>query len=280
MTNFRPTPFFAGLSLAFLSALSLLSSCGQPAPLLKGGTTQRVETKNNSDTKTMPLAKSSDAGKKDSDTHTLQRDVSDSGTGFQVKSIPLLRSSITSCIGSNLTTITGDMFVGAAAQAAEEAAAAKETPPRALPGKPLSTETKARLAMAEATGRTSFLNGGGRYTDGVDIFTTEAGNLYDPNLASRAGTGADQISDSYLRSLSIIANVVAHNCDVNGQCDCSSREKAAEMVKRCFPQLDPASTRVKKTTDLLTSACSSPLSLPRRKAVASMLSSYAFASAR
>lgn len=189
----------------------------------------------------------------------LQKEVSDSGTGLQVKSIALLRSSLLSCTGDVNTNVSCDMHIAAGG------------------GAPAGCATANRLSGP--AGRSTFLLAS-RYPAGSDVIDVEAPNLYDPRRASRSGTGADELTDSYLRALGVIADVVAHNCDPEGKCDCSTQDKAAKLVERCFPGYDPASSRMKQTAMILAQACSSPNLALRRKAFASMIGSYAFAASR
>lgn len=205
-------------------------------------------------------------------TRTLNREVADSGTGLQVKSVDLLRNSIKSCVGDNLTSLKVEMF-------------RCET----LAANPLNVSPTEATAIAACKaqnepplvpqGRLSFLSYG-KWKTGDDVITNVSGDLFDPARASRSGTGADGLSDSYLRALGVVADVVAHNCDVEGSCDCSSRSKAENLVRKCFPAFSSGSSQMKAAVDTLTNACATDVLLQRRKAIAAMLGSYAFASAR
>jgi hypothetical protein len=245
---------FAALCVVIVS-LIMLAACGQPPNKLVG--TLKVAGGKAPLKPAAPEAKPTAVGEL-TGTRTLRKDVSDSGAGLQVKGIDLLRSSITSCLGGNLTRVTCDMIV---------------VPPGTTP---TACESRAGL---EASGRKAFLLPG-VFAQGDDVITKLSSSLYDPRKASRAGTGADSLNDVYLRALGTIADVVAHNCDVTADCDCSSMEKAELIVKKCFPGLDPRSTRVSSTVGLLAEACAKPGLVDRRKALAAMLGSYAFASAR
>lgn len=252
---------FSALTAANVGALVILfsSACGQPPKLV--GTLFESKSKP-APTAAPPKKLAENERAVDSGdlrgTRTLRKDVSDSGAALQVKSIDLLRSSIASCLGGNLTRVTCDMIV-----------VPPGTTPPACPARDNLT----------ATGRKAFLLPGS-FSPDDDVITKLSENLYDPRKSSRAGTGADALSDVYLRALGTIADVVAHNCDVNADCDCSSMARTELIVKKCFPGLNPDSTRLKTTVSLLAEACSTSNLMDRRKALAAMLGSYAFASAR
>ena len=256
----KPLIATCGAALSFLLSLGLIAACGNAK--VTGASTMRAEKEAASKVQSSTGQNEKEGADASPGNEVLSREVSDSGSGLQVKSIGLLRSSLRSCMGGNLTNITCDMHVqsGAGLPAACAAAGGSER-------------------LNPMNGRKPFLLPS-RYPIGGDIIDIEAPNLYDPSKASRASTGADQITDSYLRALTVIADVVAHNCDTSGECDCSTEAKAQAMVKRCFPGYDPASSRVVQISTLLVQACSTPNHTQRRQAIASMLSSYAFASAR
>lgn len=250
-----------------LAALSFLAAClVLLLPAGCGNTATLKSAAGAAATKPKPVAAADAAAKQNKPTkdalkgdQVLEKEVSDSGAGFQVKSIALLRSSLISCTGDVNTTVSCDMHIAAGG------------------GAPAGCATAGRLGGM--SGRSTFLLAS-RYPVGSDVIDIEAPNLYDPRRASRSGTGADELTDSYLRALGVIADVVAHNCDPEGKCDCSTPEKASKLVERCFPGYDPASSRMKQTSMILAQACASPNLALRRKALASMLGSYAFAASR
>lgn len=113
----------------------------------------------------------------------------------------------------------------------------------------------------------------------------------DSASVSSTGTYADSLEDVvYLNSILTIASVAAFNCDVraasNTNCNCSTRDTAAAMLQRCMPLFDPSTDAFKDALDKLSSTenCGAPETndglLKRRRAIASLLSSYAFATAK
>lgn len=105
---------------------------------------------------------------------------------------------------------------------------------------------------------------------------------------SATGVRASSLEDElYLNSLQNVASVVAFNCDVTSDsspCFCSTSQKAEEMMMRCLTLFDPASVDFKIGLLSFAAACSGDTSeeglLKRRKAIVSLLSSYAFATSR
>jgi len=103
-----------------------------------------------------------------------------------------------------------------------------------------------------------------------------------------SGVNAASLDEElYLNSLQTIASVVAFNCDVedeSSKCFCSTREKAREMVQRCLSLFDPSSVEFSEAFGGFAEACSANDSdaglFKRRKAIVSLLSSYAFATSR
>lgn len=109
--------------------------------------------------------------------------------------------------------------------------------------------------------------------------------------STRTGLRADSLEDEiYLKSLVTVASVVAFNCDVNdpsSNCYCADEVSAKQMLARCLPQFSPASEAYQSAIKELYSAenCGAPDSTDdglkrRRRAVAALLSSYAFATSK
>lgn len=103
-----------------------------------------------------------------------------------------------------------------------------------------------------------------------------------------SGVSASTLEDElYLNSLQTIASVIAFNCDVeseSSQCYCATKPKAKEMVERCLTLFDPSTDEFKAALDGFTEACGTEATddglFKRRKAIVSLLSSYAFATSR
>lgn len=109
--------------------------------------------------------------------------------------------------------------------------------------------------------------------------------------STRTGLRADSLEDEiYLKSLVTVASVVAFNCDVkdpSSNCYCADEVSAKQMLARCLPQFSPASEAYQSAIKELYSAenCGAPDSTDdglkrRRRAVAALLSSYAFATSK
>jgi hypothetical protein len=181
------------------------------------------------------------------------KQITNNGAEIQVKSSALLKNSLISCFGSDYTNLDSEMIIKPAV---------------------------ASVANV-ATGRKSFLLAGKYPNNSDSIINFEAKNLFDPNGISRTATGADGVTDTYLRALEVVADVVAHNCDLNNPyCQCHTEESAKNMIKRCLPYLSPESEEIKTGSKLLFDVCKSSVLEDRRKAISSLVSSYAFAIAR
>lgn len=189
--------------------------------------------------------------------------VQDSGASFQVKSATLLRNSIKSCFSDpngEFLKVTADML-------------------QAAPGDPALPDP--------GNGRSRFLLAG-RYAENDDIISKESNSLVDPSKAGRTSVAADSLTDTYLRSLEVVANVVAHHCDLaanNTVCQCDTKSSARKLVERCLPSFDPNSARMDLAVDLIYLKCSISTAEEQRvknmrEAISSLLSSYAFAKAR
>lgn len=179
--------------------------------------------------------------------------IENSGAGFQAKDIALLNSSVRSCLGDGMLTVQPTMLLPA------------------TPGSGNGTPS--------VDGRIQFLFAT-RYQPGDNIIDVEKNNLVDISGGSRTGIAADTLSDTYLRSLETIGNVVAHNCDVNKpECACATKDDAMKMLTRCLPGLDPAKIEMQKTAEAMANVCATGPS-GMRKVISSFISSYAFANAR
>lgn len=183
----------------------------------------------------------------------VTKGIENSGAAFQVKDVALLRSSVGSCMGQEKLIVTEDMLI-----------------PVGQAGDSLADN---------ADGRFRFLLGSS-YAVGDDIIEKERNSLVDFSLGNRTGISSDSLTDTYLRSLETIANVVAHYCDANVEvCKCGTKEEAKVVLQRCLPGIDPNSEKIDYASLLIYEECKEGDGGVRR-AIASLLSSYAFASAR
>jgi hypothetical protein len=141
-----------------------------------------------------------------------------------------------------------------------------------------------------ADGRLSFLISGEQTTlAGKSVLDLE--KKFIDVVGADAGVRADGLEDElYLNSLVTIASVAAFNCDVrsssNTFCNCSTKSDASAMLGRCLKQFDQSSDAFQKAVDSLADAenCGAPENalgfLKRRRAITSLISSYAFATAK
>ena len=183
----------------------------------------------------------------------VTKGIESSGAAFQVKDVALLRSSIGSCMGAEKLLVTSGMLI-----------------PVGQTGDSLPDNSD---------GRFRFLLGNS-YAVGDDIIEKERSSLVDFSLGNRTGISSDSITDTYLRSLETIANVVAHYCDADAElCKCGSKDDAKVILQRCLPGIDPGSEKIDYASLLIFEECKEGNTGVRR-AIASLLSSYAFASAR
>lgn len=185
----------------------------------------------------------------------VTKNIDNSGASFQVKDILLLTSSLESCMGVDSTKISAEMLLSVSSNGT-------------IISTPESADGKVRFLLPS------------RYAAGENIVDKEKVNLVDTSGGSRTGVAADALTDTYLRSLETIGNVVAHNCTIDSKlCDCASEPAAYEMLKRCLPGLDPQTVEMVEASKSMSAACAEgPQGM--RRVIASLLSSYAFAAAR
>ncbi len=179
------------------------------------------------------------------------KEIDNSGANFQVKDLLLLRSSVESCMGSpDMLKVAEEMLRTTDAPAAEDG--------------------KLRFLLPTV------------YNLGDDVLDVERDNMVDTSSGVRAGIAADSLTDTYLRSLETVANVISHNCTLDKEeCKCQTKDLAREMLVRCLPGLDPETKEMDEAAEMLGLVCSEEEGVKgMRKAIASLLSSYAFASAR
>jgi hypothetical protein len=171
---------------------------------------------------------------------------------FQVKDVALLRNSVESCMGLGFLAITEDMLLPATVTAVSE---------------PLKDD-RIRFLLPSL------------YKVGDDIIDKERGNLVDLSGSGRTSVTADGLTDTYLRSLEAVANVVAHHCSLDTpECQCGTKPQAKVLLSRCLPGLDPDTKEMDDASEMLGLVCSEGAK-GMRKAIASMIASYAFAASR
>ncbi len=177
---------------------------------------------------------------------------------IQVKNLNLLKDSVNSCVGQGFTTIQASMFQS-----------------KILPN----------TNSSESQDRIRFLTPN-EFPVGEDIFEINSiiERLVDTNKNNRFTSVADSVSFTYLSTLQLIGDIVAHNCSSSiGTCQCSSRVAAAGLVSRCFPFLNQQTEQFNETVDNIKAICEQESidGIPGfRVAIASIISSLAFAISR
>lgn len=195
------------------------------------------------------------------------------GSGRQRKSLEQLKNSIVDCLGSGSQIDTGlDASNPQIFRLRSEMFISTSSP------------------RDPADGRLSFLISGEQTTlSGKSVLDLE--KKFIDVAGADAGVRADGLEDElYLNSLVTIASVAAFHCDVrstpNNLCNCSTKSDASAMLGRCLKQFDQSSDAFQKAVDSLADAenCGAPENalgfLKRRKAITSLISSYAFATAK
>jgi hypothetical protein len=195
------------------------------------------------------------------------------GSARQRKSLEQLKNSIVDCLGSGSQFDTNaDMANPQILRMRSEMFVSTSSPTN------------------PADGRVSFLISGEQTTlAGKSLLDLE--KKFIDVVGADAGVRADGLEDElYLNSLVTIASVAAFNCDVrsssNTFCNCSTKSDASAMLGRCLKQFDQSSEAFQKAVDSLADAenCGAPENalgfLKRRRAITSLISSYAFATAK
>ena len=176
-----------------------------------------------------------------------------SGLGaFQVKSVDVLKASIIGCFNNqDILSISDDMLI------TEEVA------------DDLGSGRERFLIPKEAV----------TYVAGANIVDLESENLSgEPGPVT--GVRSDQLTDTYLRAVAVVADVVAHNCSANDPyCTCGSEQSATDMLSRCLPSFNPNSDAFKGLAVKFAEHCGAT-EKSQREAIASLISSYAFIKGR
>ncbi len=224
-----------------------------------------------------------DTSRSDSTTTQIyDGNVADSLVSIQVKSLELLRASIQGCFGNaSHTFLARDMFelqsfLSVGDQLDFEADGKKQFFSRVSP---YSNRYVTSVNLSGGLTAVEFLSlETGEQTDQpVDVLLIEAKSLNDTTSSLRTTATADSLSDSYLRSLEVVAQVVAHNCDLtSSNCDCRTPELATKMLERCLPTVEIDAQRMAELSTEMATQCSTSAH-EHRMAIASLVASYAFA---
>jgi hypothetical protein len=254
MTNFTSNLF----KLCALTMLTMPYGCSSEE--LSGEGASITGKKKNVEKKAVLKDEESDLEAEADQKNKVTKGIDNSGAAFQVKDVALLRSSISSCMGAEKLLVTADMLI-----------------PFGQAGDSLNDNSDGRYRFLLGKENADDPNG---YAIGDDIIEKERSSLVDFSLGNRTGISSDSLTDTYLRSLETIANVVAHYCDANVEvCKCGTKDDAKVVLQRCLPGIDPNSEKIDYASLLIFEECKDGNAGVRR-AIASLLSSYAFASAR
>jgi hypothetical protein len=257
-------------------ALSAVVGCSvdmQSKPLALPSKSSKVQTKtiNDGDAKPAQPEQTPASEPTSVEPESLTMNLVDlSSGGRQRKSSLQLQKSFVACVGAQSEGDTG---------------MADEANPSILQ---VSNEMiVSATATTKPKGRFGFLiYGNAAEVVGKSILDLE--KLFIDVEGTSSGVKASSLEDElYLNSLQTIASVIAFNCDVESEsskCFCSTKAKAREMVERCLTLFDTASDEFTAAFEGFSEACSADASdeglLKRRKAIVSLLSSYAFATSR
>lgn len=200
--------------------------------------------------------------------------------GFVVKNYLQLKAAADACLGPGLGYIRDDMFAPGRCQGP-----AKPLPPEALAanaGDAIIDALNGAGSTVTATATSTTLDNARDIILGADkcdmrsshILEVLKGQLWDPMLAGRTDTLANQLTPAYLQALAVAADVYVHSIDYP-QLLCDSEDKAAALVSRCLAQ---DRTAVMQVATAISGVCQSG-ALKARQALASILGSSAFAAA-
>ena len=262
---------------AFLVAAFVGCSAGNVNPIGLPGGKVMLSKKTSNDVPVVPATPQVGSGNALPNAEPLSLSIVDlNGAGRQRKSLEQLKNSIVDCLGAGSQFDTNaDM---------------------AEPQIPQILKMRSEMFVSTssptnpADGRVSFLISGEQATlAGKSVLDLE--KKFIDVVGADAGVRADGLEDElYLNSLVTIASVAAFNCDVrstpNNLCNCSTKSDASAMLGRCLKQFDQSSEAFQKAVDSLADAenCGAPENalgfLKRRRAITSLISSYAFATAK
>lgn len=159
-----------------------------------------------------------DDSEKAQNTDNLEIEVSGSGANIQVKDPILLASSISTCVGDEMTLVKESMIIR-------------------------NTESKGFLSQEV-------------YQVNSDAILVGKKDLFGSDAGSRLSARSDGLSITYLGAVNIIADIVADNCTVdNPLCRCSTQEEAKNMLIRCLPAIPPGNLQFDEVTEEFRKVC-------------------------
>jgi hypothetical protein len=159
-----------------------------------------------------------DGSDKVQNTDSLEIEVSESGAKIQLKDPLLLASSISTCVGEEMTLVKESMIIR-------------------------NTESKGFLSPEV-------------YQVNSDAILVGKKDLFGSDTGSRLSARSDGLSITYLGAINIIADIVADNCTAdNPLCRCSTQEEAKNMMVRCLPAISPANLLFDEVTEEFRKVC-------------------------
>ena len=203
--------------------------------------------------------------------------------GFQVKTPELLNSAIKACFGDKKTLIKDTMFMKTFKNTAGNLVVT------AADGSVLTDSKAIALRVEEVNklnqtpdkdGRVKFLDPSD-YKAGDDIIQKNLTKIRGILKGTRLSSYNDRITELYLHTLSLIADVVIHNCELSDPlCNCTTSDSALAIAQKCFPYLESTSDDLKLAATDISTSCQSTDKYAQRRALASIIGSLAFAYAR
>jgi hypothetical protein len=111
------------------------------------------------------------------------------------------------------------------------------------------------------------------YKVSSDAILVAGKDLLSQDSENRLSTNSDGLSLNYLGAIHTIADVASENCSAsNPLCQCATLADAKTMMARCLPGISPKHELYESVANDFHQACL----IDPKKAIASMLASYAF----
>ena len=240
-------------AVALVAALSLFCTAACSNATLHGGTVVAVEAGANVKALPTPVStKSGILGKAATGASNLPS-LAPGIAHSRRKSLPLLRSSIVTCIGADASAfeVKDAMIVQG--------------------DKVPQPDTEGRIAFL-STGYNRDLAG----TKIASVLDIEKFYLDDPASLRRASVQGSELDDlSYMVATIAVANTVAWNVDLL-ELDCGTEAKAKELIARCLPGEEQVLIDLAAKQLSAPGACGAKTPFTKRRALATFLSSYVF----
>ena len=203
--------------------------------------------------------------------------------GFQVKTPELLNSAIKSCFGDKKTLIKDTMFMKTFKNTSGNLVVTAANGTVLTDSKSIANrinEVNKLNQTPDKDGRVKFLDPS-EYKAGDDIIQKNLTKIRGILKGTRLSSYNDRITELYLLTLSLIADVVIHNCELSDPlCNCTTSDSALAIAQKCFPYLESTSDDLKLAATDISTSCQTTDKYAQRRALASIIGSLAFAYAR